>query len=131
MRLFRTSAAIVLAAAIVAGCHKSQLAQDIAPELVGENPSIILEVENHNWADIIIYIVHDGRRTRLNSVTAAKNASLVIPSNMIGQVGDLQLVARRVGAYDRFVSQPISIRTGSTIRLTLESDLTHSSVAVW
>jgi hypothetical protein len=92
---------------------------------------VILEIENHNWADVVIYVVHDGRRTRLNSVTAAKNASLVIPANMIGQVGDLVLVARRVGAYDRYVSQPISIRTGSTIRLTLESDLTHSSVAVW
>jgi len=131
MRVFRTTVAIALAAAILGGCHGSQFPEDVVPELASDSQSVILKVQNHNWADIIIFVVHDGRRTRLNSVTAAKNASLIIPFNMVGQAGNLQLVARRVGAYDRYVSQPISIRTGSTIVLTLESDLTRSSVAVW
>ena len=100
--------------------------EDLAPQLAPDTQTVILEVQNHNWADIIIYVVHDGRRTRLNVVTATKDASLVIPANIIGQVGSLQLVARRVGAYDRYVSQTISVRTGSTIVLTLESDLTRS-----
>jgi hypothetical protein len=50
---------------------------------------------------------------------------------MIGQAGNLQLIARRVGAYDRYISPSISIRTGSTVVLTLESDLRRSTVAVW
>ena len=100
------------------------------PELASDT-QLVLEIENHNWSDVIIYVVHDGRRTRLTSVTAARNSSLIIPPNIIGQVGNLQLIARRVGAYDRYISQPISVRTGSTIVLTLESDLSRSSVAVW
>lgn len=131
MRVFRTTVAIVLAAGILGGCRGSQFPEDIAPELRSDSQPVTLEVQNHNWADIIIYVVHDGKRTRLSSVTAAKDASLIIPSNLIGQVGNLQLIARRVGAYDRYVSQPISIRTGSTIVLTLESNLARSSVAVW
>jgi len=123
--------AIALAASMLAGCRGSQFPKDVAPALGSETQSVVLQVENHNWADIIIYVVHDGRRTRLNSVTATRNASLIIPPNLIGQVGDLQLVARRVGAYDRYVSQPLSVRLGSTIVLTLESDLARSSVAVW
>jgi hypothetical protein len=130
MRVFRSAVVIALAAAILPGCRRSQLPENVVPELP-DTQSVVLQVQNNNWADIIIYVVHDGRRTRLNSVTATKNSSLIIPPNMIGQVGDLQLVARRVGANDRYISQTISIRTGSTIVLTLESDLRRSSVAVW
>ena len=130
MRVFRTTAALLLAAAVLA-CRGSQFPEDMVPALAGDEQPVTLEVQNHNWADMIIYVVHDGRRTRLNTVTATKNSSLTIPANVIGQVGNLQLMARRVGAYDRYLSQTISIRTGSTIVLTLESDLSRSSVAVW
>ena len=131
MRVFRTIVAIALAAATLGGCRGSQFPEDIAPELAGDPLTVTLQVQNNNWADVIIYVVHDGQRSRLNSVTATKNSSIVIPPNMIGQVGNLQLVARRVGGNDRYVSQPISVRTGTTIVLTLESDLRRSSVAVW
>lgn len=129
MRLLRITLGIMLAAAIIA-CRRSQLAEDVPAE-----PSlpqiVILNVQNHNWADVIIYVVHDGRRTRLDTVRATKTTSLVVPPNLIGQAGNLQLIARRVGAYDRYISPTISIRTGSTLVLTLESDLKRSSIAVW
>ena len=130
MRVFGTAAALLLTAAMLA-CRGSQFPKDLIPDLAAEQQPVTLEVQNHNWADMIIYVVHDGRRTRLNTVTATKNSSLTLPSKVIGQVGNLQLMARRVGAYDRYLSQTISIRTGSTIVLTLESDLSRSSVAVW
>jgi len=111
-------------------CRGSQFPEDALAELSSNQP-VILDVRNNNWADAIIYIVHDGRRTRLNTVRATRTTSLVIPPNMIGQAGILQLIARRVGAYDRYISPSISIRTGSTVVLTLESDLRRSTVAVW
>jgi hypothetical protein len=130
MGMVRTTLAIVLAVSMLPSCSRKQLRKDIAPEQASDT-QLVLEIQNHNWADIIIYVVHDGRRSRLTSVTATKNSSLIIPPTMIGQVGNLQLVARRVGAYDRYVSQTISVRIGSTVVLTLESDLSRSSVAVW
>jgi len=130
MRMVRLIAVPLLAAGVLA-CRGSQFPEDGLPEPVLDAQSVILDVQNHNWADMIIYVVHDGRRTRLNTVTATKTTTLIIPANMIGQVGNLQLVARRVGAYDRYISPSISIRTGSTVVLTLESDLRRSSIAVW
>lgn len=122
--------AVAIAAAVLA-CRGSQFPEDVVPELASDTQGVILEVQNHNWADMIIYVVHDGRRRRLSTVVATENTSLIIPPNMIGQVGNLQLIARRVGAYDRYVSPLISIRTGLTVVLTLESDLRRSSIAVW
>jgi hypothetical protein len=130
MGVFRMALAIALGAATLT-CRRSQFPGDVVPEVAPEAQSVVLDVQNHNWADMIIYVVHDGKRTRLATVTATKNTSLVIPPNLIGQVGNLQLVARRVGAYDRYVSPLISLRTGLTVVLTLESDLRRSSIAVW
>ena len=129
MRLIRISLGIALAAAMIA-CRGGQFPEDVLADL-SATQTVILDVQNHNWADVIIYVVHDGRRTRLNTVRATEATSLVIPPRLIGQVGSLQLIARRVGAYDRYVSPSISIRTGTTVVLTLESDLSRSSVAVW
>ena len=129
MRVLGTTLGITLAAAMIA-CRGSQFPEDVLAE-ASQTQIVILDVQNHNWADVIIYVVHDGRRTRLNTVRATRTTSLIIPPNLIGQVGNLQLIARRVGAYDRYVSPSISIRTGSTVVLTLESDLSRSSVAVW
>jgi hypothetical protein len=129
MRVFRTVLGVTLAAAMIA-CRGSQFPEDGLADLSAAQ-TVILDVQNHNWADVIIYVVHDGRRTRLNTVRATRTTSLIIPPRLVGQIGNLQLIARRVGAYDRYISPSISIRTGSTVVLTLESDLSRSSVAVW
>ena len=84
MRVFRTTVVLAVAAAMLGGCRRSQLVEDLAPQLAPDTQTVILEVQNHNWSDIIIYVVHDGRRTRLNVVTATKDASLVIPASIIG-----------------------------------------------
>lgn len=122
--------AVALVAAVLA-CRGSHFPEDVLPDPASQAQPVVLEVQNHNWADMIIYVVHDGRRTRLNTVVATKNTFLIIPPNLIGQAGSLQLIARRVGAYDRYVSPFISIRSGLTVVLTLESDLRRSSIAVW
>ena len=93
--------------------------------------AIVLEVENHNWADVILYVVHDGVRTRFLQVPAAHNLSVEIPPNLQGQMGVIQIAARRIGGTDSYVSQSISLRGGSAVRFTIESSLSRSSVGVW
>jgi hypothetical protein len=93
--------------------------------------AIVLEVENHNWADVVLYVVHDGVRTRFLQVPAAHNLSVEIPANLQGQMGVIQIAARRIGGTDSYVSQSISLRGGSSVRFTIESSLSRSSVGVW
>jgi broad specificity phosphatase PhoE len=93
--------------------------------------SLVLEVENHNWSDIVVYVAHDGVISRLTLVTANTNTSLPIPPHLVGSLGVLRLAVRRIGGTDSYASEPISVRTGSTLRLTVESRVATSSVAVW
>jgi len=101
-----------------------------ASETIAAQP-VVLEVENHNWADVILYVVHDGVQTRFTQVAAAHNLSIEIPPRLQGQMGVIRIAARRIGGTDSFVSQAISLRGNSAVRVTIESSLSHSSVGVW
>ena len=100
------------------------------PDTVALEP-VVLEVENHNWADVVLYVVHDGIQTRFTQVAAAHNVSIEIPPRLQGQMGVIRIAARRIGGTDSFVSQAISLRGSSAVRFTIESSLSHSSVGVW
>jgi hypothetical protein len=92
---------------------------------------VILDVENHNWADVVLYVVHDGRQTRLTSVGAAHDLSVEIPPQMQGAMGIIRLAVRRIGGRDSYLSESISLRGGPSVRLTIESNISRSSVGVW
>ena len=94
-------------------------------------PPVVLEVENHNWADVVLYVLHDGVQTRFTQVAAAHNASIEIPERLQGQMGVIRIAARRIGGTDSFVSQALSLRGNSAVRVTIESNLNRSSVGVW
>lgn len=93
--------------------------------------SVTLEVENHNWSDVTLYVIHDGVQTRIGQVTAAQDLAIDIPASLQGQMHQIQLAARRIGGNDAFVSQQISLRGNAAIRFTIESDLRRSTVGVW
>jgi hypothetical protein len=92
---------------------------------------LTLEVENHNWSDIVVFITHDGVTSRLTQVTASTNLSCLIPKHFVSALGVVRLTVRRIGGADSYASEPISVRTGSTLRLTVESRVASSSIAVW
>lgn len=106
------------------GHHRSPT-QDSAPE------DVLLEVDNHNWADVLVYVVHDGSATRFLQVTGAKSTSVAIPSRLVGANGSVRFIAHRIGGLDDYYSPPVSVRTGQTIALTLEGQLKMSSIGVW
>jgi broad specificity phosphatase PhoE len=133
-RCLSLGAAICLASAPACGRpHTSVVPTPAADSTEAARPveSLVLEVENHNWSDIVVYVAHDGVISRLTLVTANTNTSLPIPPHLVGSLGVLRLAVRRIGGTDSYASEPISVRTGSTLRLTVESRVATSSVAVW
>src|SRR5437762_4222899 len=76
MTVHRTTlACCVVFSAFLPGCSHSVPVPGYAePEAVPPTP-VVLEVENHNWADVVLYVLHDGIQTRFAQVAAAHNAS--------------------------------------------------------
>lgn len=118
-------------ASLLSACAGRHHAAEEAPSRSVAPEPIILEVENHNWADVVLYIVHDGVQTRLTQIAAAHDVAIEIPAKLQGQMGVIRLAARRIGGTDSFISDAISLRGNSAVRLTIESTLSRSSVGVW
>jgi hypothetical protein len=125
-----TLASCLFAATLLAACARGRTIPE-PPALVAPPDPVVLEVENHNWADVVLYVVHDGVQTRFAQVAAAHNVAIEIPPKLQGQMGVIRIAARRIGGTDSFVSQAISLRGNSAVRLTIESSLSRSSVGVW
>jgi len=125
-----TLASCFVGAAVLSGCARGHATtQQLAPVALAD--TVVLEVENHNWADVVLYVVHDGVQTRFAQVAAAQNVSMKIPPQLHGQMGVIRIAARRIGGTDSYVSQAISLRGNSAVRFTIESKLGKSSVGVW
>jgi hypothetical protein len=127
-----TLASGLIAAAFLSACARGHaIPEERAPAPTPPADAVVLEVENHNWADIVLYVVHDGVHTRFAQVAGARNVSMKIPPQLQGQMGVIRIAARRIGGNDSFVSQAISLRGNSSVRFTIESKLSRSSVGVW
>ena len=119
-------------AAVLSACAHSRPAEESFADSPALPPEPVkLQVENHNWADIVLYIVHDGVQTRFTNIAAAHDVSMEIPPSFRVRWEVIRLAVRRIGGTDSYVSQAISLRGNSEVRFTIESSLSRSSVGVW
>ena len=122
---------VAFLAGLPACSHSTPVKGFETPEIIIPPVPVVLEVENHNWADVILYVVHDGVQTRLAQVAAAHTLSMEIPEHLQGQMGVIRIAARRIGGTDNYLSQAISLRGNTSVRFTIESSLSRSTVGVW
>jgi hypothetical protein len=92
---------------------------------------LVLEIENHNWSDVVVFILHDGRSARLAQVTAGRSISVPLLARHVSAMGTFQLAVHPIGGSSDYRSEALSARTGKTVRLTVENTVGRSSVAVW
>src|SRR5205814_10543601 len=98
MTVHRTTLACwVVFSALLPGCSHSVPVQGYAePEAVPPTP-VVLEVENHKWADVALYLLPDGIQPRYGHVAAAHAASIQLRAQPQGQMRIIRSPARRVG----------------------------------
>jgi hypothetical protein len=100
VRTVSGSAATTICLLLSSACSHRQASPAAEPA----QEDVVLEVDNHNWADVLLYVVHDGSTTRLVQVTGAKSASITIPSRLVGSNGNVSFVAHRIGGLDDYYS---------------------------
>jgi len=97
-----------------------------------EGPTdVTLYVTNHNYLDVIVYVIHDGQRTRIGTVTGSSSQSFTLPGRLIGQAHELQLFGDPIGSEDFALTELLVVHAGQSIEWTLETDLRRSSVGVY
>lgn len=101
-----------------------------------ENPSpgnseTLLEVENHNWRDVVIYLMNGNQSQRLGMVGGVSTKDFVFQYRQIATGGRVRLRAHPVGGQGSFTSEDVVIQSGQGLKWTLESDLKRSTLAVY
>jgi hypothetical protein len=121
-------AASLFALLLGASCHRASDDRDVSPSETGDVP---LEVINHNWLDVTIFVVRDGQPARIGTAHASSAASFVLPARLIGQGGEIRLWGRPIGGSAGTLSETVVVQPGQWIEWTLESDLSRSAIGVY
>src|SRR5947209_14367181 len=85
---------VLLAIALtLSGCARPRPGDDL-----NLDASSTLNVVNHHWGDVDVYVVRDGQRQRVGTVTAAAEENFDLNSSLTKGSGTLQFQAHAVGA---------------------------------
>jgi hypothetical protein len=124
--LWVASALLLVPAACVRSGASAE--DEIAPD---DREPIRLEVLNHNWSDVTVFVLREGSRDRVGVATAATTTVLSIPRHLLGQLRVVQLIADPIGSSNGITSEAILLKPGMQVTWRLESDLRRSSVMVY
>jgi len=124
-------AAALLGSALLLGCAGKSEEPDQDVEPAQASAEIALEVENHGWSDIVIYLVRGTAVERLGMVGSLNTGTFIFPYRRLGVGTDIRLRADPIGGPRSFTSENLLVQPGQWIKWTLESDLTRSFLAVY
>jgi hypothetical protein len=124
-----------LAALMVAApaCFVFNRGSKAAPSPAADIPEgeIALSVTNHNYLDVVVYVLHDGLQTRVGTVTGSSSTVFFVPARLLGLGRELRLYGRAIGSDDYARTEMLLIQPGQYIEWTLETQLRRSSVGVF
>jgi hypothetical protein len=127
MSSLRAVLAGAILVATIGACRSKGPDTSPAPD---PNTPVVVEVENHNLSDVVIYLVRGSQRQRLGMVTALSTAEYSFPwGQLVGSSVNRLLASPIAGS--AFTSDPLHVQPGQSIKWTLESDLNRSSLAVY
>jgi hypothetical protein len=92
---------------------------------------VALRVVNHTTLDVVVYLVHDGVRTRVGTVTASSSTAFFLSVRSLGQGREIRLFGDPIGGRDHAETEQIIVQPGQQIEWTLEQELRRSAVAVY
>ncbi len=92
---------------------------------------IALSVTNHNYLDVVIYVLHDGQQTRVGTVTGSSSQLFYLRPRLLGMGREILLLGHPIGGQTTARTETLVVQPGQYIEWTLETDLQRSSVGVY
>ncbi len=123
-------AALLLAAT---ACFVFNRGRTAAPPSALDVPEgeVALSVTNHNYLDVVVYVLHDGLQTRVGTVTGSSSTVFFLPARLLGQGREIRLYGDAIGSDAYARTELLIVQRGQYIEWTLETDLRRSSVGVF
>jgi hypothetical protein len=120
---------LTLALPLAGGCSRATGGQAERETLYQAESALTIRVVNNSRFDAAVYLLHDGARERIGTVTASSSASFPLRGRTFA-TGDFTLVAEPIGLRRALASERLSAAQGSVFTWTLDADLRRGSVLV-
>lgn len=128
-RVIATAMALVVAAACWRKAPPSTASAANGAERDSVPAFVELQVDNHNWSDVVVYLLHGGMRTRLGTVGTAHSTSFRFPASYAA-ADRVSLLVTPIGSQQRFESERFSVLSGQRVFWTVENALNRSSLLI-
>src|SRR2546422_2536606 len=122
------SAALLVAGSACFLFNRGKSGRQAAAPPEGE---IALSVTNHNFLDVVIYVLHDGQQTRVGTVTGSSSQVFYLRARLLGTGREMRLLGHPIGGQTVARTETLVVQPGQYIKWTLETDLARSSVGVY
>ncbi len=119
--------AVVLAATACSHRGRSSYASEPPPD-------VTLQVTNHNFLDVTVFVLHEGQRIRMGLATGSSSQSFTIPGRLVAlshEIALLGVLGEAIGSSERARTEILTVRPGQRIEWTLETDLRRSIVGIY
>ena len=124
------SETLLLAVLLLAGCAHHGMSGE-GNQTPSRDLPVSVEVENHNWSDMVIYLDRGNLSQRLGTVGTLHTAVFTFPYLQLGPTGNARLRADPIGNLRSFSSEDINIQPGQSLRWTIENDIDRSFLSVY
>ncbi|HEX2167768.1 MAG TPA: hypothetical protein VHG09_11105 [Longimicrobiales bacterium] len=111
---------------LAGGCAYGNTTMDDTATIADDRT--VIQVANNNWSDMTIYLMRNGQRQRLGTVTSQSSEVFVVPTAIISTAADIRLVADPIGSSRTFTSPAIVLTPGQKAEWQLENSLALSSM---
>ncbi len=120
--------AILLSVTVaLAACHPTP--PEISP-IDDSGGEISIRVVNRNRIDVMVYIAHDGIRSRLGLATASTTTDFSLPLRTLGAGHEYRLVGDPLGVRVVLTTETLFGQPGDEVIWQLEDNFSRSSVVV-
>ena len=126
----RAPAQMLLISSLLLGCGRHTMSAEPQQRPARDEP-VSVEVENHNWSDMVIYLDRGNLSERLGTVGTLHTSTFAFPYLKLGSTGNTHLRADPIGNLRSFSSEQINIQPGQSLKWTIESDIDRSFLSVY
>ena len=122
--------AAMIAVVGVAACATNRAASEQG--LIGAESVPLVTVQNDNFLDVAVYVVHGTSRFRIGTVSSTSSRTFRLKTE--GQAGGtpLQIMADPIGENRRrYITDPVTLGPGQRLEVKVGSQLSLSTFAIW
>jgi hypothetical protein len=91
----------------------------------------MVHVVNQNRADINLYVLRGGTRTRMATVVAGDSKVIALRHLPAAPVQQLGFEVQRIGAQGVYPLPPVTVSPGQSVHIRVQELITTSEIAVW